>query len=73
MQAHADGVMNADVAMDVIIVGAGVAGLTAGYILQRLGLKVLVLEASERVGGRIMPFEAGEPWARTLLHRCFAS
>ncbi|MBC7229065.1 MAG: NAD(P)/FAD-dependent oxidoreductase [Actinobacteria bacterium] len=36
---------------DTIIVGAGVGGLTAASILAKEGLKVLVLERLERVGG----------------------
>jgi protoporphyrinogen/coproporphyrinogen III oxidase len=38
----------------VAIVGAGVAGLTAAHRLKRLGVRVVVYEASERVGGVIM-------------------
>lgn len=38
---------------DVIIVGAGVAGLTAALHLAERGLKPLILEADERVGGRL--------------------
>ncbi|OEH86909.1 hypothetical protein BHU72_01210 [Desulfuribacillus stibiiarsenatis] len=38
---------------DVIVIGAGLAGLTAAYDLQKQGKKVLVLEAENRVGGRI--------------------
>ena len=38
---------------DVIVVGAGIAGLTAAAKLGRSGLSVLLLEARDRVGGRI--------------------
>jgi monoamine oxidase len=37
----------------VIIVGAGIAGLVAGYELQRAGHEPLILEAQQRVGGRV--------------------
>ncbi|WP_433262081.1 flavin monoamine oxidase family protein [Actinosynnema sp. CS-041913] len=39
-------------AYDVIVVGAGFAGATAARSLRRRGLRVLVLEARDRVGGR---------------------
>ena len=38
---------------DYVIVGAGVAGLTAAYELKKKGASTLVLEARDRVGGRI--------------------
>lgn len=53
---------------DVIVIGAGVAGLEAARRLDRAGLDVIVVEARPRVGGRIAthrpagwptPIEAG--------------
>ncbi|MEV1046679.1 FAD-dependent oxidoreductase [Streptomyces sp. NPDC049916] len=38
---------------DVIIIGAGVAGLSAAHLLTGAGLTVSVLEAAPRVGGRL--------------------
>jgi phytoene dehydrogenase-like protein len=38
---------------DVIIVGAGLSGLSAAIHLHRQGRKVLILEASDRAGGRV--------------------
>ena len=39
---------------DVIIVGAGAAGLAAGARLTAAGFQVLLLEARDRIGGRIL-------------------
>ena len=39
--------------VDVVVVGAGVAGLSAAHHLTRAGLRVTVLEASPHVGGRM--------------------
>jgi len=40
-------------APEVLIIGAGVAGLAAAAKLSQAGVRVLVLEARERVGGRV--------------------
>jgi phytoene dehydrogenase-like protein len=37
----------------VVIIGAGLAGLTAARALQRGGVESVVLEASDRIGGRV--------------------
>ena len=39
---------------DVAIIGAGLAGLNAAILLEKLGLKVIVLEANNRVGGKLL-------------------
>jgi monoamine oxidase len=38
---------------DVLIIGAGAAGLTAGRLLAEAGRRVAILEARNRIGGRI--------------------
>lgn len=46
--------------VDVVVVGAGVAGLVAARHLVRRGLTVAVLEARDRVGGRVLNEELCE-------------
>jgi monoamine oxidase len=50
---------------DVIVIGAGLAGLGAATRLRELGLRCVVLEASQRIGGRAWtthPSELGGVW-----------
>ncbi|HEY0681040.1 MAG TPA: FAD-dependent oxidoreductase [Steroidobacter sp.] len=44
----------------VVILGAGIAGLTAAYELDRKGYEVQVLEASHRAGGRNFTVRGGD-------------
>lgn len=54
----------------VIIVGAGLAGLTAGYELMHAGHEVTILEARNRPGGRV--FTEREAFADGLYAECGA-
>src|SRR5689334_3887817 len=40
----------------VVVIGAGFSGLAAAYELQRAGYEVTVVEARNRVGGRVLSF-----------------
>ncbi|TVR90859.1 MAG: FAD-dependent oxidoreductase [Spirochaetaceae bacterium] len=54
---------------DVVVIGAGIAGLSAARELTRKGYRVIVFEARERIGGRIwtdrslgLPLDLGASW-----------
>ena len=58
---------------EVVVIGAGMAGLAAAIELQGAGHRVRVLEARDRVGGRIhtssawdVPIELGASWVHGL-------
>ena len=53
---------------DVVIVGAGLGGLTAGAILARAGRKVLVIEKSNSVGGAASSYKVGDLFVEGSLH-----
>jgi monoamine oxidase len=49
----------------VIVIGAGVAGLTAGWHLARSGFDVTILEATDRIAGRTLTLRNGDTVAET--------
>lgn len=68
--------------MRVVVVGAGLAGLATARELQRAGAEVVVVEARDRVGGRVEggaiaghPIELGGTWigaGHTRMHALVA-
>jgi monoamine oxidase len=67
------------IAADVCVIGAGYAGLTAARRLQQSGQSVAVLEARDRVGGRIWTdtrpngvVDRGGAWLAPFHDRAFA-
>ena len=57
----------------VLVIGAGAAGLTAGYLLNKYGIDFQILEASDVYGGRVrevtnfadFPIDLGAEWIHT--------
>jgi len=52
--------MSDPTAVDVVVVGAGPAGLRAAHLLHHAGRSVVVLEARDRVGGRLLSVRSGD-------------
>ncbi|MBN9042764.1 MAG: FAD-dependent oxidoreductase [Rhizobiales bacterium 62-47] len=53
---------------DVVVIGAGLGGLTAAAILARSGHKVLVIERSNSVGGAASSYKVGDLFVEGSLH-----
>ncbi len=62
-----DPIPNIGNASDIVIIGAGAAGLYAADILQTSGAKVVLLEASDRVGGRLRTLKLSDKPSQSLL------
>lgn len=52
--------MNQNKEAPIVVIGAGIAGLAAASELQKAGKKVIVLEARDRLGGRIFSQKVGQ-------------
>lgn len=52
------GIRKTSVPKNIVIIGAGLAGLVAGTLLKNAGHKVRILEANDRVGGRVLTLRA---------------
>ena len=51
---------------DVIVIGAGLGGLTAAALLARAGRKTLVIERNRSVGGAASTYKVGDLVGRGL-------
>ena len=54
----------------IVIVGAGMAGLTAGLMLKQPGHRVTLLEAQNRIGGRILTHRGSPARCTASSERC---
>jgi len=62
---------------DLLVVGAGISGLTLAHLATARGMRVQVLEAAERPGGCLWSHEFDTPapgfWVELGAHTCFNS
>ncbi len=59
--------------MRVGIIGAGVAGLAAGKVLQERGHEVVIFEGRHEVGGQVVTFPVGGTPLECFYHHLFTS
>ncbi|MEL7396863.1 MAG: FAD-dependent oxidoreductase, partial [Pseudomonadota bacterium] len=65
---------------DVVVIGAGSAGLAAGRVLQQAGVSFVIVESSDRVGGRAytetgrlgQPIDVGCSWVNGANNNPYA-
>ncbi len=71
---------SSDRSADVLVIGAGIAGLRAAEVLVASGRRVIVIEARTRVGGRIftdrswgVPIDLGASWIHGVTNNPIAA
>ncbi|WP_235619330.1 NAD(P)/FAD-dependent oxidoreductase [Embleya scabrispora] len=62
-----------DTRFDVVVVGAGFTGLAAAHELGLAGLKTLIVEADDRIGGLAGTFDVGDGHLERFYHHWFES
>ncbi len=57
--------------IDVVIIGAGISGLTFGHYCKKLGLSTVILEKTSRAGGLVDSAQLDDFWVELGAHTCF--
>lgn len=58
---------------DVIIIGSGISGMSLAHFSARAGLKPLVIEKDNRLGGSFNSFRRDDFWFELGAHSCYNS
>jgi protoporphyrinogen oxidase len=57
--------------MNVIIIGGGITGMTAGYELMKRGHRITLFEKEPQIGGLAGSFRLGDIWLEKFYHHIF--
>lgn len=58
---------------DIVILGAGISGLSLAHFCAKKGLKVLLLEKNDRIGGCLHSYRFDDFWIEMGAHTCYNS
>lgn len=69
-----------NITSEIVIIGAGLTGLTLAYLLRKSGKSIIIIEARNRLGGRVLtkgyetnqPTEMGATWLGSQHQRLIA-
>lgn len=65
--------MSSSKKIEVIVIGAGFTGLSTAYELAKKGIKVIVLEAENNIGGLAASFDVGDVKLDRFYHHWFTN
>jgi len=57
--------------VDIVIIGAGISGLTFGHYCKKRGLSSVILEKTSHVGGLVNSAQLDDFWVELGAHTCF--
>jgi protoporphyrinogen/coproporphyrinogen III oxidase len=59
--------------VDIVIIGAGISGLTFGHYCKQRGFSTVILEKTAQVGGLVNSAQLDDFWVELGAHTCFNS